>query len=188
RMTEKPAASTCCWIALETLPSQPPGCALAMPAYRASSVTLIRRRPSGVTLPTPTVMPTSAQKPSRTRPRSRLTRSPLAILRLPGMPCTASSLIDTQIERGNPRLVPVVVEQRQRLFEVHLDAFLHRLRLVILALDEHGAVDRAPDGAGRVCLLVDRAGHAAGQPADELRGLHVHVDDVVEATAQLLEQ
>src|SRR5579864_1906866 len=47
-------------------------------------------------------MPTSAQKPSRTRPRSRLTRSPAATFRLPGMPCTASSLIETQIDRGKP--------------------------------------------------------------------------------------
>jgi hypothetical protein len=46
--------------------------------------------------------PTSAQKPSRTRPRSRLTMSPDCSRREPGMPWTASSLTDTQIELGKP--------------------------------------------------------------------------------------
>ncbi len=57
---------------------------------------------SALTSPTGTVTPMSAQKPSITRPRSRLTRSPSAILRLPGIPCTASSLIEMQIDLGKP--------------------------------------------------------------------------------------
>ena len=73
---------------------------MAMPRSRASRVTSMSRATSGLASPHATERPLSAHQPSRISPQSSETRSPSSMTRGPGMPCTTSSLTDTQSEFG----------------------------------------------------------------------------------------
>ena len=81
-------------------PTCPPSAAAAKPRHSDSSVTRISSAALRDTWPTPTVTAASPCQPSTMAPQSIETMSPSATTREPGMPCTTSSLTETQIEAG----------------------------------------------------------------------------------------
>ncbi len=81
--------------------TRPPSRAAAIPAHRASSVTRISSETSGGTSPIATVIAASPCQPSTMAPQSMEITSPSTSTRLPGMPCTTSSLTEAQIVAGN---------------------------------------------------------------------------------------
>ena len=72
-----------------------------MPRHMDSSVTRISSSASSGTSPTAIVTAASPCQPSTIAPQSIETMSPSAITRSPGMPCTISSLTETQMVAGN---------------------------------------------------------------------------------------
>ena len=77
-----------------------PAIAWATPNSRHCCVTVMSFCLSFETSPTPTVIAESEKYPFRSTPRSRLTTSPLASLREPGIPWITSSFSEMQMEAG----------------------------------------------------------------------------------------
>src|SRR6202521_3375640 len=81
------------------------------------------------------------------------------------------------VDLRNQAAAAVVVEHRDRLLEVDLDARLDRLRLVVLALYEAAAGGCADGGAGRGGALADGADEPPGQAAEQLLEIDLEVED-----------
>src|ERR1700674_3313366 len=92
------------------------------------------------------------------------------------------------VDLRNQALAAVVVEHRDRLLEVDLDAGLDRLCLVVLALHQAAAVGSANGGARRVGALAHRADEPARQAAEQLLEVDLEVQDAVEPAAQFVHQ
>ena len=74
----------------------------AIPCHMAASVTSESRWSSGSAVPTITVRAESECQPSRIAPPSMERMSPSCRTRLPGIPCTTSSLTEVQMVAGKP--------------------------------------------------------------------------------------